>query len=307
MRNTIVNLIHERAKSDSGIYFLTGDLGYSVVDNFMKEFPDRCLNLGIAEQNMMGAAAGLALEGKKVFVYSITPFVTMRCMEQIRTDVALQNLDVTIIGVGGGFAYGTLGPTHHAIEDIAMMRAIPNMKVVAPSDPASAAVLGRQILDQKGPWFLHLNKGGEPVLYPKIPYMKIGKAFVAKTGKQVSILASGAVAREALEAAELLDKAGIGAEVADVATIKPLDVEFIKDRLKSRRLVVTVEENNLLGGFGSAVAEVAAEFRGTAAFRRLGIDDRYSQSFGSQAYMRKLYGLSGQQIFETVKKIYGKL
>jgi transketolase len=307
MRNSIVNLIHARAKINKNIYFLTGDLGYSVINNFQKELPNRCLNLGITEQTLMGAAAGLALEGKKVFVYSITPFVTLRCMEQVRTDVALQNLDVTIIGVGGGFAYGSLGPTHHAIEDIAMMRSIPNMKIVAPSDPASAVVLGEQILNQKGPWFLHLNKGSEPLLYEQSPAMEIGKAFVAKQGTEVSILSNGAITKEVLEAAQLLEQDIISVEVADVATVKPIDVEFIKKRLKDFKLVVTVEEQNILGGFGSAVAEVAAEAPRTARFHRIGINDRFEQTFGSQSYMRQLSGLTAKQIFETIKKIYDEL
>lgn len=304
MRNTLVNLIHEQAKSNPDIYFLTGDLGYSVVENFMREFPARCLNMGIAEQGMMGAAAGLALEGKKVFVYSIVPFATMRCLEQIRTDIALQNLDVTIIGVGGGFAYGTLGPTHHAVEDVAMLRAIPRMKIVCPSDPVSAQVLGRQILATSGPTYIRLNKGGEPALYLDPPAMELGKGFVLKSGKDAAILSSGAITQVALAAAELLEQEEISAEVLDMATVKPMDEILIKDRLKERRVVVSLEEHSILGGFGSAVAELAAEHPGSAVFKRLGIPDTYSETFGSQQFLRQRHGLTAAAVAKEIRTLY---
>lgn len=307
MRNTIVNLIHELAKADKNVYFLTGDLGYSVIENFQNELPGQCLNMGISEQNMIGAAAGLALEGKKVFAYSIVPFATMRCMEQIRTDVALQNLDVTIIGVGGGFAYGTLGPTHHAIEELAMMRAIPRMKIICPSDPVSAKVLGQQLLKIGGPAYIRLNRGGEPALYQTPPAMELGKGFVLKPGSDASILSNGAITQQALQAAEKLDAEGVSTEVVDMPTVKPLDGALIKDRLKSRKLIVTLEEHNILGGFGSAVAEVAAEHPARAKFKRLGVNDQYKQAYGNQEYMREQNGLSPEKIYEQIKKIYASL
>ncbi len=307
MRNTIVNLIHDLAKTDKNIYFLTGDLGYSVIDNFQKEFPERCLNLGIAEQNMIGVAAGLALEGKKVFVYSIVPFVIMRCLEQIRTDVALQNLDVTIIGVGGGFAYATLGPTHHAIEDIAMLRVIPRMKIVSPSDPVSAKVLAEQLLKIPGPTYIRLNKGGEPALYKAPPKMEVGKGFVLKEGNQISILSNGAITQVAVEVANQLEQEGISCEVVDMATIKPLDSDLIIGRLQNRKVVVTLEEHNILGGFGSAVTEVAAEQPRAAILKRFGVNDEYSQVFGSQQFMREQSGLSAEQVYKTIKKLYDRL
>ena len=303
MRNTIVNLIHDLAKTDKNVYFLTGDLGYSVIDNFLKELPEQCLNLGIAEQNMMGAAAGLALEGKKVFVYSIVPFVTMRCMEQVRTDVALQNLDVIIIGVGGGFAYGTLGPTHHAIEEVAMMRAIPRMKIVCPSDPASAKVLGAQVLKLSGPTYIRLNRGGEPALYKDATEVKFGKGFVLKDGNEVCILSNGAITQQALQAADKLEQDGISTEVVDIATVKPLDEALILDRIKNRKLVVTVEEHNILGGFGSAVAEVVAEHSNKAIFKRIGVNDEYKETYGNQEFMREQNGLSAEKIYEKIKKL----
>lgn len=307
MRNTIVNLIHDLARENANVYFLTGDLGYSVINNFQKELPDRCLNMGIAEQNMMGVAAGLALEGKKVFVYSIVPFVTMRCMEQVRTDIALQNLDVTIIGVGGGFAYGILGPTHHAIEEVAMLRAIPRMKILAPSDPVSAKILGKQALELGGPMYIRLNRGGEPALYQTPPAMEFGKGHVMKPGTVVTILSNGAITQVALQAAELLGQEGISTEVVDMATIKPLDEELIKQRLNSRKIIVTLEEHNIIGGFGSAVAEVVAEHPKKARFRRIGIRDIYSTVFGNQSFMRELNNLSPAGVCKIIKGIKAQL
>lgn len=307
MRNTIVNIIHEQAKNNQDIYFLTGDIGYSVIENFQREFPTRCLNLGIAEQNMMGVASGLALTGKKVFVYSIAPFVTLRCMEQVRTDVALQNLDVTIIGVGGGFAYGTLGPTHHLIEDVAMLRAIPRMKIICPSDSLSAKVLGEQIIKLSGPTYIRLNRGGEPKLYASPPTICVGKGYVMRPGKEISILSNGAITHVALEAAVLLTREGLSVEVVDMATVKPLDKDFILERLNSRRLIVTLEEHNILGGFGSAVAEVVAERPGNSVFKRIGVKDEYLEVYGNQEFMREKNGLSARQIYENIKNMYGRI
>lgn len=301
MRNTIVNLIHEAARTNPNIYFLTGDLGYSVIENFQKELPKQCLNLGIAEQNMMGTAAGLALEGKKVFVYSIVPFATMRCMEQIRTDVAIQNLDVNIIGVGGGFAYGALGPTHHAIEDIAMMRVLPNFKIIAPSDPVSAAVLGKQVLRSRGPFYLRLNKGKETALYKEPPPLAIGKGYVIKPGAEVCIFCSGPITENVLDAAKNLESEGISIEVIDMATIKPIDADLIKLKSRSRKFLVAVEEHSIIGGLGSAIAEVIADQPKRALLYRLGAPDKYAEVFGNQEYMRKTMGLSAENIYQAIK------
>ena len=167
MRNTVINHILEAAKKDSSIILMTADLGYSVMEKFIEELPKQFINIGIAEQNMIGVAAGLALAGKKVFVYTIAPFATMRCFEQIRVDVCYQNLDVTIIGVGGGYAYGTLGTTHYALEDLAVMRALPNMKVMCPADPQEAALVANKAIQVGGPNYIRLNRGGEENIHNK--------------------------------------------------------------------------------------------------------------------------------------------
>ncbi len=303
MRNTIINAIHAAALKNKDIFFITGDLGYSVVENFQAELPNQFINAGIAEQNMMGVAAGLALAGKKVFVYSIVPFVTMRCFEQIRVDVCYQNLDVTIIGVGGGFAYGTLGTTHFGLEDMTLMRSLPNMKIIAPSDPFEAGQLFEQLVNIKGPWYIRLNRGGEKVITEHSLPPQIGVGSVLKKGSKATIFSIGAITEAALVASALLEKDGIQAEVVHIHTLKPLDKEIIKDRARARAAIITIEEHTVNGGLGSAVAEVLAENGLTTPFRRLGLEDKYLSVIGKQDFMRAQAGLSAEVIAETIKKL----
>jgi transketolase len=303
MRNKVVNRIHNAARKNKDIYFLTGDLGYSVLEQFQAELPDQVINAGIAEQNMMGVAAGLALAGKKVFVFSIVPFVTMRCFEQVRVDVCYQNLDVTIIGVGGGFAYGTLGTTHYGLEDLALMRSLPNMKVVAMSDPFEAAQLFEQILHRKGPWYVRLNRGGEKVITEQSVPPQIGTGSVLKKGVQVTIFSIGAITDIALAASANLEACGIQAEVIHLHTLKPLDKEIIKDRARTRVAIITLEEHSIIGGLGSAVAEVLADNGLAVPFRRLGVQDTYLPVIGRQDFLRAQVGLSEEVVVDTIKEL----
>ena len=303
MRNTIINAIHTAAKTNKDIIFLTGDLGYSVVEQFQAELPNQIINCGIAEQNMVGVAAGLALAGKKVFVYSIVPFATMRCFEQIRVDVCYQNLDVTIIGVGGGFAYGTLGTTHFGLEDLALMRSLPNMKIIAPADPLEAAQLFDQVLNIKGPWYIRLNRGGEKVISEGALSAQIGAGSILKKGSQAIIFSIGNITEVALEAATILEKEGISAEVIHLHTLKPLDNDIIKDRARTRKAIVTLEEHTINGGLGSAISEVLAENGLAVAFHRLGVEDQYFSFIGKQDFLRSKAGLSAAVVAETIKKL----
>lgn len=303
MRNTIINAIHAAAKINKDIVFLTGDLGYSVIEQFQAELPDQIINAGIAEQNMIGVAVGLALAGKKVFVYSIVPFATMRCFEQIRVDVCYQNVDVTIIGVGGGFAYGTLGTTHYGLEDFALMRSLPNMKVIAPADSYEAAKLFEQVLNTKGPWYIRLNRGGEKNITERALSVQIGIGSVLRKGDKATIFSVGAISEVALEAAAVLEKDGIETEVVHLHTLKPLDKDLIKDRARTREAIVTIEEHTINGGLGSAVAEVLAEEGMSIPFRRLGLEDKYLPYIGKQDFLRAKAGLSATTIVETIKKL----
>lgn len=278
-------------------------MGYSVLEDFQSELPDQVINAGIAEQNMMSVAAGLALAGKKVFVYSIIPFVTMRCFEQVRVDVCYQNLDVTIIGVGGGFAYGTLGTTHYGLEDLVIMRSLPNMKVVAMSDPLEAGQLFEQILNTKGPWYIRLNRGGEKALVEQISPPQIGIGSVLKNGSQVTIFSIGAITDVALSASANLEKSGIQAEVIHMHTLKPLDKEIIMDRARTRVAIITLEEHSIIGGLGSAVAEVLADNGLAVPFRRLGLHDKYLSVIGRQDFLRTQAGLSEEVVVDVIKEL----
>lgn len=307
MRNTFINKIHKAALKNKNIIFLTGDLGYSVIENFKAQLPEQVINVGIAEQNMIGLAAGLALAGKKVFVYSIIPFVTMRCLEQIRVDVCYQNLDVNIIGVGGGFAYGTLGATHHAIEDMAIMRSLPNMKIVSPADAVEADILAGQIISAKGPFYIRLNRGGEKNIYKSLrPKIRLGKGFILKKGKDISIISIGAITEVALITADFLNKEGISTEVVSIHSLKPIDKNLIKKIFTEKKAVFTLEEHTIFGGLGSAVAEIAAESGFNIPFKRIGVKDEYPKVIGKQDFLREIAGISPEQVAEIVKKIYFK-
>lgn len=305
MRNTVINSIHQAAKKNKDIVFLTGDLGYSVIEKFVEELTEQIYNTGIAEQNMMGVAAGLALAGKKVFVYSIVPFVTKRCFEQIRLDVCYQNVDVTIIGVGGGYAYGTLGTTHYGLEDIALMRPLPNMKVVVPADPHEAGALIEQIIQDRGPYYLRLNRGGEQNITDTTVVPQLGQGNIVRHGTKLTIFTVGAITTVALQAAEAVKEDGLDVEVIHFHTVKPLDTALILDRLQTRQALITLEEHMVIGGLGSAVAEVVAEVGSAAPLRRLGVHG-YLKGVGKQDYLREAAGIGVNDVISTLRSLWKK-
>lgn len=258
MRNTFIDTLCELAEQDERIWLLCGDLGFSVLERFAQRFPDRYVNVGVAEQNMMGIAAGLASAGKKVFTYSIVNFAMMRCLEQLRDDVCYHNLDVTAVAVGGGVAYATNGYTHHGIEDLAMTRTLPNITVVAPADPVEARLATQALAAHSGPAYLRLAKGGEPVVHPETPDFALGKAIVLRQGHDVTLIATGVPLGAAMTAADLLAEQGIAAGVMSVPTVQPIDAPAIEEAARTSHVIVTVEEHRPMGGLGGAVAEVLA-------------------------------------------------
>lgn len=307
MRNAFIKSLTALARRDKNVYLLTGDLGFTVFENFAREYPRQYLNCGVAEQNMVSVAAGLALSGKQVFVYSIVPFATMRCFEQIRNDVCIQNLNVRIVGVGGGFSYGKFGPTHHALEDIAVMRALPNMTVVCPADPVETELAVREIAQRKGPVYLRLGRSTEEVLStPTLPF-KVGKMRVLRKGRDITLLGVGPVLINVLRAAEILEKKhGVCATVASIGTVTPLDVSFVMWAARATKAIFTVEEHYVTGGAGDAVAAVLAERRisGTL-FKKIGVEGSFVKAVGEQAYLRAQCGLSPERLVRTVIKKYG--
>ncbi|HVW89543.1 MAG TPA: transketolase C-terminal domain-containing protein, partial [Gaiellaceae bacterium] len=258
MRDAFFDALTALGAEDERIWALTGDLGIGLFEPFAAAAPGRFLNVGIAEQNMVGIAAGLAYSGKVPFAYSIAPFITSRAHDQIRVDVALANANVKLVGVGGGVAYGTLGPTHHAIEDVALMRVLPNMTVLTPGDPAEARGAARAAAELDGPVYLRLGKNGEPLLLPDEPF-RVGRARAVREGGDLTLVTCGPILGEALAAAEELAADGVDAAVLHFPTVKPFDVEAIATALRRSPLLVSVEEHLDVGGLGSAVAEAIAE------------------------------------------------
>jgi transketolase len=303
MRNAFVKELMELA-IDPALMVLLADNGIIMFDEFTEKYPDQILNVGIAEANMIGVAAGLAETGFRPIVYSIAPFVTMRVFEQIRNDICYQNTNVLIIGVGAGFAYSTSGPTHHAIEDIAIMRSLPNMKVLSPCDPNETRAVAKAAYSTDGPVYVRIGSGRNPIVYNDIRSFKIGKADELRNGSDASIIATGTIVFDALEAAAQLQNEGISVKVINMSSIKPLDTEIIKRALAETGAILTVEEHSIIGGLGAAVAEWLAE-KGSYPFRfkRLGLNDTFCKGYGSVGEIRNLNGLSKEHIVEGIKTL----
>lgn len=302
MRQTFINTLVELAEKDERIFLLTGDLGFSVLEKFSDKFPKRFFDMGVAEANAIGVAAGLALSGKIVFVYSIVPFLIMRCFEQIRNDVCYQNLDVKLIGIGGGLGYGSAGPTHHSIEDIALMRVLPNMAVVCPGDPLEVMAAIRESVSFKGPVYIRLGMNKEPKVHHKLPYFKIGKGIVISEGNDVTIIATGNMLYSAKDVADKLIDNGIGIRLISMPTIKPLDKEIVLKAAKETKAMFTIEEHSLIGGLGSGVSEILAESNNKILFRRIALSDEFCEVIGSQAYLREKNSLSVEKITNNILK-----
>lgn len=300
MRDTFFKTLSELADHNKNIEVVTGDLGFGVLKPFWEAHPNQIINAGIAEQNLTSVAAGMALEGKTVFTYSIGNFPTLRCLEQIRNDCAYHNADVKIICVGGGFVYGSLGMSHHATEDIAVMRALPNVTVLCPGDLVEAEVVTKAIADYPGTCYVRLGRGGEKKIHENLDDFQIGKAIPVKEGEKVAIFSTGAIFEEIAEACEILEESGISPTIYTFPTVKPIDDEVIKKVAESHELIVTCEEHNISGGFGSAVAEVLAELPAHARLIKVGMNDEYSTLVGDQKYLRHQYGMSGKKIAEKI-------
>ncbi len=303
MRDTFVRTLVELAKEDKNIELITGDLGFGVLKPFWEQCPDQFTNAGIAEQNMTTVAAGMALEGKTVFTYSIGNFPTLRCLEQIRNDCAYHNANVKIVCIGGGFVYGSLGMSHQATEDLAIMRALPNVVVMAPGDLVEAEECTKAIAAYKGTCYLRLGRGGEKRIHDKIDNFQIGKAVKVKDGEKIAIFSTGAIFEEVQGAYDILTKNGYHPAVYTFPTVKPIDKDVIQKCAFDYDLIVTCEEHNIVGGFGSAVAEVISEMKHKKAYlRRIGLNDEYSVRVGNQRYLRGQYGMDGKSIFQKIRK-----
>ena len=302
MRIAFVNTLFKMAKKDKRIMLLTGDLGFSVFEKYIKELHKQYLNMGVAEQNMTGVAAGMAMEGKIPLIYSIVPFVTMRNFEQIRNDICYQNLNVKIVGVGAGFSYGPYAHTHHGLEDIGILRTLANLVILCPGDPIEVALATKAMLNHIGPVYLRLGKAGEPNIHKTIPSFKIGKGILIEDGENVTIMGTSTLLQRAWEVTTSLKEKGLSVRLISMHTIKPLDVQIILESARKIPAIFTLEEHSIIGGLGSAVAEVLAENRVNVIFKRIGVPDRFTKAVGSQEYMRRANGLSVEQIIEKIVK-----
>jgi transketolase len=303
MRNAFIRALTEAAATDERIVFLTGDLGFKLFDDFAARYPGRFMNVGVAEATMAGVAAGMALEGKKPFIYSIVPFATLRCYEQIRNDICYHEADVTVVGVGGGYSYGPNGPTHHALEDIAVMRALPNMTILCPGDPAETVAAVHALARHRGPAYLRLGRAGEPNVHPGPVTLAIGDSLVVREGRDVVLLATGNMLATAVRVAGLLAPRGLGCRVVSMPTVKPLDVATIDAAVASGAAIATLEEHSLIGGFGAAVAEHLAEHGGAVRFQRFAAPDRFSHTCGDQEFHRAACGLDAPAIAAALGRL----
>lgn len=304
MRTAFINTLINLARADDGIFLLVADVGYSLVEPFAQEFPDRFINIGIAEQNMTGIAAGLALCDKTVFIYSIANFPTIRCVEQIRNDVCYHNADVKIVTSGGGLSYGALGASHHVTEDIGIMRTLPSMTVIAPCDPIETASAVRAITELHNPCYLRLVRTGDPVIHQTDIDFQIGKAIMVRDGRDITLIATGGMLYNTIHAAEQLAQQNIHARVLSMHTIKPIDDMSILSAARETNAIVTIEEHNIIGGLGSAVAEVLAECNNShVSFKRMGIPDSFCFQVGSHEYLQQAYSLSVSGIIKEVRSL----
>lgn len=307
MRTAFLKILEDLAEGDHRINLVVGDLGFGVVERFAERFPNQFLNAGVAEQNMIGIAAGMAISGKAVFAYSIANFSTLRCLEQIRNDVCYHNANVKVVSVGGGLSYGALGSSHHATEDLAILRSLPGIIVVAPGDPVETEHAVRAIAGQEGPAYLRLGKAGEPIVHQKPIEFRLGRALRVTEGTDLTIFSTGAMLHSCKAASEILQACGISTRLLSMHTIKPIDEESICRAALETSAIMTVEEHSIVGGLGSAVSEVLVQKgQRKVPFKIMGLQDRFCSIVGSQDYLRSAYGLSVENIVKNAKDLLGE-
>lgn len=301
MRKACLNMVYELAKQDERVVFIGSDLGPDVLADMKKAMPDRFYMEGVSEQNIIGMAAGMAMEGYIPYVNTIATFITRRCYEQLAVDLCLHDLPVRLIGNGGGLVYAPLGPTHLATEDLAIMRALPNMAIISPADANEMSRFMKSSLAWPHPIYIRLGKGGDPVITGDQADFEIGKAVPLREGTDIRILASGVMSGRALAAAEMLADKGISAAVVHMPTVKPLD-EATLLAAASSKMVVTLEEHFKTGGFGSAVTEVLADANclPELGILRIGLEDAFPMAYGSQDELMEKYGLQPPAITEKI-------
>ena len=304
MRDHFVSALSKEAEKDKRIVLITGDLGFGVLDNFSTNFPKQYINAGVAEQNMTGMASGLGMDGKIVFTYSIGNFNTLRCLEQIRNDACYHNANVNIVSIGGGFSYGALGYSHHATEDIAIMRAIPNLRVFVPSDYWEVQEITKKVIELGGVNYIRIDKSSAEQNNKIDEKFEVGKGRILTEGTDLTIIATGGIVAIALNAQNEMSKMGIGIRVISMHTIKPIDSEIILDSTINTGGIITLEEHSIIGGLGSAVSEVIMQSGSRPKkFKMLGLESKFSTIVGSQDYLRSVNNLDTKSLIREIKLI----
>lgn len=307
MRNAFVDELLKIAAEDPRVIAVLADNGLLVFDEFQKKFPEQFLNLGIAEGNLVTVSAGMASVGLVPFAYTILPFLTKRAFEFIRDDVCYQRQNVKLIGIGAGFAYSTLGPTHHGTEDIAMTRGLPGLTVISPADPMETAKATAACYAISGPVYLRIGKGKDPVVYREDYKFEVGKGVCLREGTDITLVGTGGILAEALEAAEKLSaEKGILARVINIHTLSPIDDKLLIESAKATGAVLTVEDHSIYGGLGGAVAEILAENTMTGLkFARMGLRGTFCLGYGSVSDLRRAYGLDASAIYSKALEMLG--
>ena len=304
MRSVFNDELLKAAHADDRIFMVLADIGYGEIEPFADAFPERYFNCGVAEQNMTGVACGIAMEGNIAITYSIANFPTLRCLEQIRNDVCYHNANVKIVIIGGGMAYGPLGISHHSTEDLAIMRALPNLVVMAPSDFAEARAAVKAMLEYDGPVYYRCGYKKEPAIHQGAIDFEIGKSLMVKDGTDATLIYTGTIGHNALLATQELEKSGIKCRLISMHTVKPIDKDAIVKAARETGVIVTVEEHNIMGGLGGAVAEAlmdAGELN--VKCKRIALPDVNVSLVGSQEWLRGQYGMSPEAIAATVKDL----
>lgn len=301
MRNTYLKEVYNLAAKDRNVLSLVADNGMIVYDDFRRDFPEQYFNFGISEGHMITAAAGMASCGKIPFAYTIGAFLAYRSFEFIRLDVCLQKMNVKIVGIGAGMSYGYLGPTHHTTEDIAVLRTLPNLTLLSPASAKETKALVNYAYELNGPVYIRLGNNLKEELYPEDVQVIPGKGTILKEGNDIVIFSTGDITYHVMTAARRLEQEGIHATVISMHTIKPFDSQLVVDMAQRSTRLFTVEEHSIIGGLGSAVAEVLTDNGCSAGLKRIGLNDVFAHGYGNQEQVRKANGLDADGIYNSIK------
>jgi len=303
MRDAFASEMTSLVSRRSEVTLLSGDIGNRMFDRFKEIAPERFMNCGIAESNMMSVAAGMALSGLRPVVYTIAPFTTTRCLEQIKVGAAYHEAPVVIVGTGSGLSYAELGPTHHSLEDIAILRALPGINILAPADSLELVAQLREAIDLQIPTYIRIGKKGEPLLHREDAILRIGRANMLREGSDVLILGIGPILSEALGAAKIISREGISVAVASMGGVKPLDTAFLEKMAARFVHWISLEEHCVTGGLGSSLLEWVSDSGRKVSVERIGVPDKFIHELGNQAYTRRNTGIDVSGIVAKIRRM----